>query len=48
MALIYRETKHEKNSKTKGAVFLEKEKPSSSTTGKSRVKKPVCKKSAKC
>jgi hypothetical protein len=29
MALIYRETKREKNSKIKGAVFLEKEQPSS-------------------
>ena len=27
MALIYRETKREKNSKIKGAVFLEKEQP---------------------
>jgi hypothetical protein len=29
MALIYRETKREKNSKIKGAVFLEKEQPES-------------------
>ena len=27
MALIYRETKREKNNKIKGAVFLEKEQP---------------------
>jgi len=39
MALIYRETKHEKNSKTKGAVFLEKEQPESNPHWKISSKK---------